>query len=74
MTVEQAKQVMRDNGYLSPMWQKADIIGKAEDMGVELTTEQVDKVAENIERFHNAEIGINWDVIESNIDMVLTDQ
>lgn len=52
-------------------WQVADIWAKAEDMGVELTDDDVNDVKTLIEENFDASIGVNWDTIEYGIEMVL---
>ena len=49
-------------------WSTEDVLGKAEEMDVELTEEQADVILDNIERSHDASVGINWDVIEYHIE------
>ena len=59
------KPVLRDE------WHPMDVESVADDMEVELTEDQVLEVMEIIVRRHDANIGINWDVIGSAIDYVL---
>jgi hypothetical protein len=59
------KPVLRDE------WHPMDVESVADDMEVKLTEDQVLEVMEIIARGHDANIGINWDVIESAIDYVL---
>jgi hypothetical protein len=69
-------EIIRDeNGdlILRSDWWPEDIEQQAEDMGVTLTSEQVEKVMHLIARTHDACVGINWDVIESAIDHVMGD-
>ena len=61
----EGKPVLRDD------WHPMDIESVAEDMEIELTEDQVLEVMEIIVRRHDANIGINWDVIGSAIDYVL---
>lgn len=49
-------------------WSTEDVLGKAEEMDIELTEEQADAILDNIERSHDASVGINWDVIEYHIE------
>lgn len=71
MTIEEAKQVLKENGYLSPMWHIDDIKGVAENKGVDLTKEQLLKVVDSIEHNHDANIGINWDNIDYHINEII---
>lgn len=53
------------------VWTTEDIIYQAEIMGKMLTEEQAEAILYKIERYHDASIGINWDVIGSHIDMYM---
>lgn len=61
----EGKPVLRDD------WHPMDIESVAENMDIQLTEDQVLEVMEIIARRHDANIGINWDVIGSAIDCVL---
>jgi hypothetical protein len=52
-------------------WHTEDIISCAEDMGHTLTEEQAVNVLHLMSNRHDANIGINWGVIECFIDMLL---
>jgi hypothetical protein len=54
-------------------WSTEDVLFKAEEMGYEITEESADDILGNIERHHDASIGINWDVIEYHIDSHIED-
>ena len=69
--VEKAKQVLKDAGYVDTLWHIDDIIGKAEDMNVILTEDQVNAVRADIEHNHDANYGVDWDTIESAINDAL---
>jgi len=70
--IQKAKQTLSDAGYLvSGLWHRNDINDKAMEMGVILTQDQIDKIAHSIECYLDCEVGINWDVISSNIQDVL---
>jgi acyl-homoserine lactone acylase PvdQ len=49
-------------------WSTEDVLMKAEEMDIELTEEQADIILDNIERHHDACVGINWDVIDYHIE------
>jgi len=51
-------------------WDEEDIIMQAENIEVELTDHQVYKVMQLIVASHDANIGINWEVIDSAIDQI----
>jgi len=67
------KRLNKDLGYFSGNFQIGDILGQAENMGIDLTNEQAKEIAEDIERMHDASIGINWEVIDTFIDMYCND-
>ena len=73
--IEKAKQTLKNAGYLSPMWHKDDIRERyLENYGskvIPLNDEEVNQIAGAIERRHDANIGINWDVIDIFIDQHL---
>ena len=68
-------KVIYDEGLpvLRSDWHIEDIMSQAEDMGIELTMEDVERVMYLIARTHDACIGINWEVIEEAIDTIMED-
>ena len=52
-------------------WCTEDVTHQAEIMGIPLTEEQADDILDNVERYHDATIGINWDVIGTHIEMYM---
>jgi hypothetical protein len=69
ITLEQAINVMINNGYIRHFWCKEDIIQQAEVMGIELTEDEINDVMSKLEDT-DADIGINWDTISAAIDYV----
>jgi len=53
---------------ISIKWSTDDVLGTAESMDIELTEQEADNILEEMERCHDAELGINWLVIESYIE------
>jgi hypothetical protein len=53
---------------ISIKWSTDDVLGTAESMEIELTEQEADKILDELERCHDAELGINWLVIESYIE------
>lgn len=51
------------------IWGEDDVRGVAEDQGVDLTDDQVHHLLARLEKDHDAEIGITWDVIASYVDL-----
>jgi len=60
---------------ISIKWGTMDIILKAKDLGYEdLSITQANTILDTIERNHDATIGINWDVIDFNIQNYFDNQ
>jgi len=53
---------------ISIIWTKDDVITKANDDGIVLTDSQARDILLQVEHYHDASIGINWDVIGCHID------
>ncbi|MFY8165520.1 MAG: hypothetical protein ACOVJ8_02940 [Sediminibacterium sp.] len=53
---------------ISIKWSTYDVLGLADEMGIELTDQEADEILEQMERFHDAQIGINWGVVEIYIE------
>lgn len=71
MTEGQARQFLKEQGYfVDNLWQKDDIKYKAEDMGFDITEDQIDQVMDNLGRNFNAEVGITWLTIEMEVEQV----
>lgn len=56
---------------ISIIWSAEDVLSKADEMGIELTGEQVADVLGYVERKHDASLGVNWDTIGYWIDEVI---
>jgi hypothetical protein len=69
ISLEQAKEVLKNHGYIACFWTKEDIEYQAKQDSIELTEEDVETIADNIERNFDATIGVNWDVISAHIYM-----
>jgi len=68
ITVSQAKEVLRREGYLTDIiWSKEDITNQAKELNVELTDEQVDEIASKLEKYFDAKNVLNLIAIESAI-------
>ena len=59
--------------HIALVWDIWDIHRKAEEMGVELTDEQAQDILDTIYADHDASVGVNWDVIETNIEFYLAE-
>lgn len=49
-------------------WSTEDIVWQADNMDIELTEEQADAILDNVDHYHDASIGINWDIISFHIE------
>jgi hypothetical protein len=52
-------------------WHEEDVLIQCENKGINLTDHEVYKVMQLIVSSHDANIGINWDVIDNAINQVL---
>jgi hypothetical protein len=50
------------------IWSTDDVMMQAEIMNIELTEEQADAILENVLHYHDASVGINWDVLDFHIE------
>lgn len=69
LTIEEAKQVLIDNGYIDDFWTVDDIIKQAEDDEVELTEDEIMKVKTKLSKI-DANLGMDWDSISMAISDV----
>ena len=72
MTIKEAiaklqKVQDKDQEICMVLWYDEDIIQKAKDMGYVLSKDEVDEVLQYLDKYHDATIGINWDVIDTTI-------
>ena len=49
------------------VWSTDDVLAKSNDMGIPLTEAEAETILDDLERHHDAQIGVNWDVIASYI-------
>jgi hypothetical protein len=70
ITLEQAINVMINNGYIRHFWHIDDIIQQADTEDIELTDEQINDVVSKLEDI-DCNIGVNWDSISAAIDYVV---
>jgi acyl-homoserine lactone acylase PvdQ len=49
-------------------WSTEDVLAMAESMDIELTETQADQILDNLLKYHDANVGINWDVINFHIE------
>jgi len=51
-------------------WSVEDILDRAKENNINITEKQALKILADIEHHHDASIGINWDVIDSYLEML----
>lgn len=64
-------QELMKRGYIRVLWHKNDIEDEAERMGITLTENQIENVIGYLESNHDANNGVNWDVINYVIGTVI---
>ena len=69
-TIEEAQKRLEGiEGHVAvAIWQRGDVIGKAEELGIKITPEQADELLDEMDHRQDASIGISWDTIESLLD------
>lgn len=74
--IPKAEDIVRltDPNWISDWWHIADVLDKAnewaEDDQNTITEEEAREVLRITKKYHDSEVGINWDVLEANIDHV----
>jgi hypothetical protein len=65
--------VMRafDPDWMAEWWHIDDVIEQAENHGEQLTEKEAREVLRLLSKYHNCEVGINWDVIDSWVDHII---
>lgn len=65
-TIEEAQKRLEGiEGHVAvAIWQREDVLGKAEELGIKITPEQADELLDEMDHRQDASIGINWDTIE----------
>jgi len=67
-------EVLTNSGRVGITWSKNDVKCIADFQGVILTEKEIEDVVFNLGQYHDAEIGINWDVIKCQIQMVIDER
>lgn len=62
--IERLSLLKDDQEFAVSIWTSGDVISLADDMGYQLTLEQAAEIVEDVDRYQDAEIGINWDVLD----------
>jgi len=68
-TEDLIKELQR-RGYIRILWHRDDILGiLQESQYMDWDQNDIDKICNQIEHYHDANYGINWDVIREFIDI-----
>ena len=62
--VDGAKRILKNYNYFVSLWHTDDICYWADKLEIDLTKEEIATVQMQIEKYHDANTGINWSVIE----------
>jgi len=60
-----------DPDWMAEWWHIDDIIEQAENNGEQVTEYEAREVLRLMSKYHDCEIGINWDVIDNWVDHVV---
>ena len=63
---------MSDLDTILISWNTDDVIERSNELETALTRDQARVVLSNVASGHDANIGINWDVIDTHIDLYLS--
>ena len=55
-------------------WNRDDVLKQAKEDGIDLTWEEIGRVMVNMDHYHDANVGICWDVISVWIAEVVSDR
>ena len=69
-TVAEAKHRLKGiEGHVAvAIWQRADVIGRAEEKGIKITDEQADDILDEIDHHQDCTIGITWVTLDYFLD------
>jgi hypothetical protein len=67
-TERMARYYKPDTAIAVHVWHKDDVFHVAENMGVFISSAEAEDILHNIHYRADAEIGINWEVIQCNIE------
>ena len=73
-SIAEAKQAVAmhfDEDWMTEHWHIDDVIEQAENNGEQITIEEARKILQLIDKNHDCNIGINWDVIDNWVDFVV---
>jgi hypothetical protein len=53
-----------DEHIATAIWCEEDVIGRAKELGIKLTTEEAQAILDEIDRKQDCSLGINWDTLD----------
>ena len=71
--IEQYEDEIKAGRTIAVIWTISDVQQQARVDGIELSDEQAIAVLQKIKRRHDADVGINWDIIRIHIDSYLSE-
>ena len=64
-----AETIFNNDGLMTVLWSVEDIKAQAESMDIELSEEEAEEVLKTAIDNHDANVGINWEVIGTQIQI-----
>ena len=66
--IEHLQGYKPDEHIAAPIWCEEDVLGRAKELGKELTREQAQEILDEMERKQDCELGISWDTLDCFIN------
>ena len=57
--------------FAHAIWQRDDVVAWAMEQGIGITDVEADSVIEAMDREHDAEVGLNWNVLDSCLNALV---
>ena len=57
--------------YAYAIWQRDDVVNWAMEQGIGITDVEADSIIEAMDREHDAEVGLNWNVLDSHLNALV---
>jgi hypothetical protein len=64
----EARETLSASGVIDVFWSEVDIKHKAKEMGIKLSHEQISNIRNSLQHNHDANFGINWEIISDYIN------
>ena len=68
LTWEEFKKELKDRGHLHILWHEDDILSVLEERSIIVSQEELATIKVFIERNFDAQVGINWEILEGYVD------